>query len=73
MRTSVDTAQFLTVEEAAKILRISRSSAYELANLWERTHGDEGLPAIRLGRTLRVPRRAIEALADVPVRRHSGR
>ena len=55
--------QFLTVEEAAAVLRIGRTSAYELARRWLATSGREGLPVIRLGRTLRVPQAAIEGLA----------
>jgi excisionase family DNA binding protein len=51
---------FLRVEEAADILRISRSSAYMLAKELLSTGGRTGLPAVRLGRTLRVPRGAIE-------------
>ena len=52
----------LTVEEAAQILRIGRNSAYGLARRWIDTGGEEGLPAIRLGRCLRVPRSALEQL-----------
>ena len=55
--------QFLTVEEAAAVLRIGRTSAYELARRWLTTSGREGLPVIRLGRTLRVPQAALERLA----------
>jgi len=40
---------FLKVEEAAKILRISRGAAYELARRWIATNGQTGLPVIRLG------------------------
>jgi hypothetical protein len=57
-----DLPVFLRVEEAARILRISRSSAYELANRWLATGGRVGLPVIRLGRSLRVPGAAIERL-----------
>jgi hypothetical protein len=39
------TPLFYRVEEAAEILRISRSSAYELANAWLRSDGHYGLPA----------------------------
>jgi hypothetical protein len=54
---------FLSVPEAARVLRISRAAAYELVNAWLATNGEEGLPVIRLGRrTLRVPRTAIERL-----------
>jgi len=55
--------QFLTVEEAAAVLRIGRTSAYELARRWLATSGREGLPVIRLGRTLRVPQAALERIA----------
>jgi hypothetical protein len=53
---------FLKVEEAARILRISRSAAYEQANAYLATNGATGLPVIRLGRSIRVPRAVIEAL-----------
>lgn len=56
---------FLRVEEVARILRISRSAAYELANAWLATGGEAGLPAVRLGRTLRIPRAAVERLLSV--------
>ena len=52
----MDTAdrEVLTVAECASFLRISRNKAYDLIN--------EGrLPHIRLGRSLRVPRRGLDA------------
>jgi excisionase family DNA binding protein len=55
---------FLRVEEAAELLRISRTSAYALANRWLDTGGAEGLPALRLGRSIRIPAAAIERFAD---------
>jgi excisionase family DNA binding protein len=54
---------FLRVEEAARILRISRTTAYREARTWLATNGAAGLPVVRLGRTLRVPRHALERLA----------
>ena len=47
----------LTVEEAAELLGISRTLAYELVTRRE-------LPSVRLGRRIVVPRRALEALLD---------
>ena len=44
----------LTVPEVAALLRISRNSAYELI-------ARNALPSVRLGRTIRVPRHALEA------------
>jgi excisionase family DNA binding protein len=48
----------LTVEEAAALLRIGRTAAYEAAR-----RGD--LPAVRIGRSLRVPRHALDELLNV--------
>ena len=54
----------MTVEEAAEVLRIGRSLAHALARRYEQSVGREGLPVIRLGSCLRVPRWAlIELLA----------
>lgn len=52
----------LTVEEAARLLRISRAHAYNLSKLYEATCGAEGLPVLRLGDLLRVPRCALYEL-----------
>ena len=57
-----DLPEFLTVEEAAALLRIGRTSAYALAREWRETGGRKGLPVVELGRQLRVPRAALEAL-----------
>ena len=48
-----DEIMLLTVPEAAKVLRISRNLAYELVARGE-------IPAIRLGRVIRVPRAPLE-------------
>ncbi|MGH9030524.1 MAG: helix-turn-helix domain-containing protein [Acidimicrobiia bacterium] len=47
----------LKVEEAARLLGISRSHAYDLVR-------DGVIPALRLGRRIVVPRRAIDAMLD---------
>jgi excisionase family DNA binding protein len=56
--------EMLTVEEAASILRISRSRAYEAVTTYQHTGGADGLPVIRIGRSLRVPRRSLVAWID---------
>ena len=62
--------QTLTVEEAAEILGIGRNSAYEAIRRGE-------IPALRLGRRLVVPRRALERLlwdndSGTPLIGHNG-
>lgn len=59
--------QFLTVEEAASVMRIGRTAAYQLAARFEATDGREGLPVVRFGRLLRVPRARIEDWAGGPL------
>ncbi len=58
---------FLTVEEAAAILRIGRTKAYQLVNLGFATGGREGLPARRIGRQVRIPLRELEAMNGGPL------
>ena len=50
-------ALVLTVEEAAEVLRIGRSAAYQAVRAGE-------IPSLRLGRKIRVPRAALMALLD---------
>jgi excisionase family DNA binding protein len=45
--------RFLTVAEVARTMRVSKMTVYRLV------HGGE-LPAVRVGRSFRVPRRAVE-------------
>lgn len=59
-----DLPDMLRVDEAADVLRISRSRAYEEVNSYLRSGGVEGLPSIRIGRSLRVPKRALLAWID---------
>lgn len=54
----------LTVSEAAEVLRISRSTAYAQANRFVTT--GHGLPAIRIGRTLRCPKAEILRVCAPP-------
>jgi hypothetical protein len=66
-----DLPEVLTVEEAAKFLRIGRGAAYDLARQWRVTNGREVLPVISFGRSLRVPRAALLSLLDVQIERGS--
>ena len=61
--SGVPAAPLLTIDEAAHVLRIGRSLAYELARQYDATGGVSGLPVIRLGGCLRVPRWALLELA----------
>lgn len=56
-----DLPPLLTVEQAAKVLQIGRSKAYELTVEYERTGGVSGLPFVWVGNQKRIPR---DALAD---------
>jgi len=62
--------EVLTIEETAKVLRISRASAYELARRW-RSDNPSGIPVIQIGRRLLVPRSALEQLLAQPSRLHA--
>ncbi len=59
--------ELFTVTEAAVVLRIGRTTAYELARRDLATAGGEGLGVIRVGGQLRVPRVALERLIGAPV------
>ncbi len=59
-----DLPAMLRVDEAAAVLRISRSRAYDEVAVFQRTCGAEGLPSIRIGRCLRVPKRALMLWID---------
>lgn len=77
MTTSPDEAQWeiasmeelplvLTVSEAAVVLRVSRTTAYKLAEEWRATGGKTGLPVIKLGRRLVVRRVDLAAIVEGP-------
>ena len=44
-----DLPPFMTVVQAAEVLQIGRSKAYELTVEWERTGGRSGLPFVWCG------------------------
>ncbi len=58
--TIADAPDVLTVTEVAKLLRVGRNAAYALVQSGE-------LWGVRVGRSIRVPRRSVERfLADEP-------
>ncbi len=63
-----DLPPFLTVEQAAKVLQIGRSKAYELTVEWERTDHTSGLPFVWFGHQKRVPRAALEQFIERTLR-----
>jgi excisionase family DNA binding protein len=53
----------LTVAEVAVVLRVSRTTVYELIHRWQAT-GRDGLPSYRVARCVRVPRAAVLRLLN---------
>ena len=63
MSDVVEFGLFVTVPEVARRLQISRTAAYQLARRWLESDGAEGIPAVRIGRSIRVPAAAFERWA----------
>lgn len=60
-----DLPPLLTVEQAAKVLQIGRSKAYELTVEYERTGGVSGLPFVWVGNQKRIPRDALAEYIEI--------
>lgn len=60
MPEQVPDVKFLTVAEVAAIMRVSKMTVYRLVHAGE-------LPAVRFGRSYRVPESAVAALLHNPV------
>jgi excisionase family DNA binding protein len=58
-----DVCLFVTVEQAARRLGISRGLAYELCRTY--LARGTGIPCVRFGRRIAVPRRALLELANI--------
>lgn len=52
--------QFLTVAEVADVMRVSRMTVYRLVHAGE-------LPAVRVGKSFRVPQQALETYLESSV------
>lgn len=61
-----DLPLMLTVAEAAVVLRVSRTTAYKLAEEWRTSDGRDGLPVVKLGRRLVVRRVDLAKLVGQP-------
>ena len=57
----------LTVVEAAAVLRISRGKAYKGVRRFIATNGKEGIPAERIDKQFRIPRRKLEEYIGAPI------
>ena len=58
---------FLTLDEAARVLRVGRSTAYREANSFEASGGTTGIPVVRYGKQFRVPRCWLEEQLGGPL------
>jgi hypothetical protein len=58
---------FLTVEEAALVLRLGRSAAYREVRRFISSGGAAGIPVLRFGKLLRVPRYRLEEQLGGPI------
>ncbi len=57
----------LTIEEAARVLRIGRTKAYAMSQEWRVTEGESGIKVCELGGQLRVPKAWLEEQLGAPV------
>ncbi len=58
----------LTVEQARQVLGIGRSLAYGAVRRYLATDGREGIPAIRIGSAIRIPRAGlVDVMLSAPV------
>ena len=60
MPRDLSDVRFLTVAEVAELMRVSNMTVYRLVHSGE-------LPAIRFGRSFRIPETAVEAVLQLPV------
>ena len=56
----------LTIDEAAQVLRIGRTTAYKLVELHRTSRGRMGLPHVRLGSRLLVRRVDLATIVGLP-------
>jgi excisionase family DNA binding protein len=61
MANNLSDARFLTVAEVATLMRVSNMTVYRLVHAGE-------LPAVRFGRSFRIPESAVAAAIQTPQR-----
>ena len=61
------TPDLLTIEEAARVLRIGRTKAYAMGQEYRTTNARSGMKVIEVGGQLRVPRAWLEDKLGAPV------
>jgi hypothetical protein len=71
--TAAGLPDLLTVEEAARLIRVGRTKAYAMTQEWRATNGRSGLPVVDFGNVLRVPRKALEQLVGAELSGAVGR
>lgn len=50
---------YLTVPQVQRLTQLSRTQVYRMIELYNETDGAEGIPSVRFGRCVRVPRHAL--------------
>ena len=60
MERDLHDVRFLTVAEVAEMMRVSKMTVYRMVHSGE-------LPAIRFGRSFRVPESAVTAVIERPI------
>ena len=63
MARITDRGPFLRADEVAEVFKISRAAAYVAARRWLDTGGREGIPCVRVGRSVRFLASAIDEMA----------
>ena len=63
MKPITEDGPFLCVEEVAHLFKISRTAAYMAARRYIESGGSAGIPAVRVGRSVRFLAAGIERMA----------
>jgi hypothetical protein len=63
MSAITDHGPFRCVEEVVRLFKISRTKAYKEAQLYIETAGKAGIPAVRIGRSIRFLSEPIQRMA----------